>query len=92
MGKKSNHKHDYETVEVEDIWFTHHVICKICGHVYNRIRKEEKEIKKEVYSNCYKCGDDLVEGQVIIAVHQYFYCSGKCLEGDKKAIMLGDGK
>ena len=41
MGKKSNHKHDYETVKIEDGWFTHKIVCVICGHEYNRIRKED---------------------------------------------------
>ncbi|UNY48773.1 hypothetical protein P9294_gp058 [Bacillus phage FADO] len=39
MGKKSNHKHDYELIEIKnDDWFTHKKKCKICGHVNNRIR------------------------------------------------------
>lgn len=39
MAKKSDHKHEYELVEVKATgWFTHEKICKICGHVNNRIR------------------------------------------------------
>ncbi|WP_179280998.1 hypothetical protein [Paenibacillus sp. XY044] len=37
--KKSNHKHEYEMIEIkEDGWFTHEMTCKICGHVGNRYR------------------------------------------------------
>lgn len=38
--KKSDHKHEYELVEMkEKAWFTHEKKCKICGHVNNKIRK-----------------------------------------------------
>ncbi|MGE6347918.1 hypothetical protein ACQKIY_25410 [Bacillus mycoides] len=38
--KKSDHKHDYELVKINnDGWFTHEKKCKICGHVNNKIRK-----------------------------------------------------
>lgn len=41
MAKKSNHKHVYELKEIEKPeWFTHEKICKICGHVNDRIRIE----------------------------------------------------
>lgn len=46
-------------------------------------------MENEIYSNCYSCGNDLFKGQIIIAIHQYYYCSGKCLERDKRAIKLG---
>ncbi len=37
--KKSDHKHEYELVEMETKqWFTHEKVCKICGHVSNKIR------------------------------------------------------
>lgn len=43
MGKKSNHKHEYVLVEIEEKqWFTHEKKCKLCGHVTNRIRIEEE--------------------------------------------------
>lgn len=39
MAKKSNHKHEYELIEINEGWFTHEKKCKICGHVNNKIRK-----------------------------------------------------
>lgn len=47
---------------------------------------------KEVYSNCYTCGKDLVEGQTIVTVHQYYYCNTICLSDDLKSIELGKSK
>ncbi len=42
MPKKSNHKHEYELIELkEDSWYTHEQKCKICGHVYTRLRVEQ---------------------------------------------------
>lgn len=46
-------------------------------------------MNKEVYSNCYTCGEELVEGQEIVTVHQYYYCDKGCLEMDIKRITLG---
>lgn len=40
MGKKSNHKHEYELIEIVEGWFTHKKVCKICGHVNEKIRKD----------------------------------------------------
>ncbi|WP_342423155.1 hypothetical protein [Paenibacillus sp. FSL E2-0178] len=38
-NKKSDHKHEYELIEIEsDGWFTHAKTCKICGQVYTRLR------------------------------------------------------
>lgn len=56
MGKKSNHKHEYELIKIEDKqWYTHAKICKICGHVYTRLRinrteEEEKECLEKLNS------------------------------------------
>jgi hypothetical protein len=37
--KKSNHKHEYELIEIKEKgWFTHAKTCEICGHVYTRLR------------------------------------------------------
>lgn len=37
MSKKSDHKHDYEVQEnKDDPWFTHKLVCKICGKIGNR--------------------------------------------------------
>lgn len=47
------------------------------------------ESNKVVYSNCYLCGNELVEGQEIIMVHQYFYCNRKCLDRDISIATLG---
>lgn len=45
--KKSDHKHDYELVEMkEKRWFTHEKKCKICGHINNRIRVMDIEKAK----------------------------------------------
>jgi len=39
MSKKSDHKHNYELVEIkENEWFTHEKKCKICGHVNDKVR------------------------------------------------------
>lgn len=39
MAKKSDHKHDYELVEIKEVsWFTHEKVCKLCGHVNDRVR------------------------------------------------------
>jgi hypothetical protein len=39
MTKKSDHKHKYELIEIEnDGWFTHAKTCGICGHVYTSLR------------------------------------------------------
>lgn len=43
----------------------------------------------EVYSNCYTCGRDLVKGQTIVTVHQYYYCNHECLIKDTKFVTLG---
>lgn len=44
MGKKSNHKHVYDYVELkEKAWFTHEKVCRICGHVNNLVRLETFE-------------------------------------------------
>ncbi|MDR6779451.1 hypothetical protein J2W98_003731 [Paenibacillus peoriae] len=47
--KKSNHKHEYELIEVkEGNWFTHEKRCKICGHLYTRLRVEwENQVESE---------------------------------------------
>lgn len=46
-SKKSNHKHDYELTESKEaFWYTHEQRCKICGHVYNRLRVEEVDKAK----------------------------------------------
>lgn len=46
VTKKSNHKHEYELIEIKkDGWFTHEKTCKICGHVNNRLRIEQSEIR-----------------------------------------------
>lgn len=38
MTKKSDHKHEYELLEIpEESWFTHKLVCKICGHIGNRL-------------------------------------------------------
>lgn len=47
---------------------------------------------KEIYSNCYTCGEELVEGQTVIMVHQYWYCNTSCLHKDTKAVTLGENK
>lgn len=43
--KKSNHKHEYELVEIEPWkikrWFTHKEVCKICGKERNHLRIEK---------------------------------------------------
>lgn len=43
--KKSNHKHEYELVEIESLaiknWFTHIEVCKICGKERNQLRIEK---------------------------------------------------
>ncbi|MFJ7982396.1 hypothetical protein ACIQ1D_19220 [Lysinibacillus xylanilyticus] len=39
--KKSDHKHEYELIELNEndrFWFTHEKVCKICGHVYGKVR------------------------------------------------------
>lgn len=37
--RKSNHKHQYITAELpKKLWFTHIVVCVICGHITNEIR------------------------------------------------------
>lgn len=46
-------------------------------------------MSKEVYSNCYACGNKLVEMQWVLKVHQYFYCDSECLNRDVEGIMLG---
>lgn len=39
MTKKSDHKHEYKLVEILDVgWFTHKKVCKICGHINDKIR------------------------------------------------------
>ena len=50
MGKKSNHKHDYEFVEIKDNgWFTHEKKCKVCGHVNDRVRIGEDPDGRHLY-------------------------------------------
>lgn len=43
--KKSDHKHNYESVEVKEWvitnWFTHKEVCKICGKVNNQLKIEK---------------------------------------------------
>lgn len=43
--KKSDHKHEYELVEVQPWsiknWFTHIEVCKICGKERNQLRIEK---------------------------------------------------
>ncbi|MBT2759926.1 hypothetical protein [Paenibacillus sp. ISL-20] len=48
MTKKSNHKHEYELVEIKQGgWFTHEKACKICGHLNSRLRVDnESNIQK----------------------------------------------
>ncbi len=37
--KKSKHKHEYELIKSKEIgWYTHEKRCKICGHLYTRLR------------------------------------------------------
>ncbi|SUA70249.1 Uncharacterised protein [Paenibacillus polymyxa] len=44
--KKSNHKHEYELLEVkEGNWFTHEKRCKICGHLNSRLKIEQTETR-----------------------------------------------
>lgn len=42
--KKSDHKHEYELVEKEELvikgWFNYKEVCKICGKVNNKFRIE----------------------------------------------------
>lgn len=47
-------------------------------------------MSKEVYSNCYFCGKELVKGQDIVTVHQYYYCDAECLANDTEKITLGE--
>ncbi|MGM1023526.1 MAG: hypothetical protein ACQEXV_24070 [Bacillota bacterium] len=43
MAEKSAHKHAYELVKIkEPNWFTHEKVCKICRHVYDRVRISDK--------------------------------------------------
>lgn len=40
-SKKSDHKHDYELVDIEDrifTWFTKIEVCRICGREGNSFR------------------------------------------------------
>lgn len=40
--KKSNHKHIYKLREIiGDDWFTHELVCEICGKVGNKIKKDK---------------------------------------------------
>lgn len=45
--KKSDHKHDYELVEIIPKaiknWFTHKKVCTICGKVYTELRIVNEE-------------------------------------------------
>lgn len=40
--KKSNHKHEYEIVEIKEWsiegWFTHKKVCKICGKINSKLK------------------------------------------------------
>jgi hypothetical protein len=55
-----------------------------------RRHKEVYKLDKEVYGNCYVCGKELIKGQDIVTVHQYYYCDEECLMCDVKKITLGE--
>lgn len=43
MDRKSDHKHIYKLVEIENAqWFTHEKVCEICEKVFTRLRIEDK--------------------------------------------------
>jgi hypothetical protein len=51
---------------------------------------EPDEKEPEVYSNCWHCGSDLVEGQEIVELEEYFFCNTDCLFEKMKYKTLGD--
>ncbi|CDQ21745.1 hypothetical protein [Halobacillus karajensis] len=50
---------------------------------------EPDDREPEIYSNCWHCGDDLVEGQKIVKIEQYFFCDSECLLDSSKYTRLG---
>lgn len=39
--KKSNHKHIYKLRKItRSDWFTHKMVCEVCGKVSNKIKKD----------------------------------------------------
>lgn len=49
-SKKSDHKHDYELIEVRELdvigwrkWFTNVEVCKICGKENNMLRIKKQD-------------------------------------------------
>lgn len=52
--------------------------------------EEPNERDPKVYSNCSYCEEDLVEGQEISIIEEYFFCDMSCLLKAMKYKTLGE--